>query len=384
MAASSSTGHAPVRIPRLVRDTLYAPQCPNEHVAGLVDVALTHHNAGRYEQALPSYHAARSAWEDALIGTALSDGGLTAIAAEAAVKPWLLTGDPDPAAVAAAEAKRLARTQRRAARLVAAADQSTTAASKPVAASNSKRDEKGKQPKAADDDSTDGEIDVSAITMDPMAAINRERQLEDLRKVLGRRAAVIPVEHRIYLHLALGAVYCSAQDDGEALAEYAEAKRLLVAGVPVYTASLIAANVYAALGATHYHLSQFDYAGDYFFRCLEVREQLCGPDHVDTAAALNNLGATLFVLGKASDSMILFNRALAIATSQLTLTHPRRDTIETNLRIVKETFLTDATFPAVPFTPHTVPMIPGAQKARQFRTPKPKAAKPKDPPKKGK
>jgi tetratricopeptide (TPR) repeat protein len=337
----------PVAIPRVVRDTLYAPECPSEAVAVLVDVALTHHNAGRFDAALEQYAAARVAWEDALLATAVAEAGLDAIAAEAKAKPWVLTGEEPPETPQ--PATRGSRARRR---------QQQEAEARAAEESAEGSDEGG------DDDA------VVAFT-DPAAEAERERQIEALRAIYATRPNVVPAERSIFLHLATAAVHASAQRDGDTLAELGIARRLLVSRVPVFHVSLLAANVYAALGCVHYHLSQFDFAGDYFFRCLESREQLCGADHIDTAAAMNNVGAVLYVLGKSADSLALFNRALAVADAQ-SPPFARRDLIDTNVRIAKGTFFNDAAFPAVPFTPYVAPLIPGAIRAKQFKQPKAK------------
>lgn len=354
------TSVAPVRIPRLVRETLYAPACPSEAVAALVDVALTHHNAGRFDDAVIAYAAARSAWESHLLGAAIAEAGVSDIAAEAKSKPWLLSGDPDPE-------EEQKKAERKAAKMAAIKQKEEEAAASGGKAKTGSHAQQQDDHDLIDDEGND-------LTVDPMIARERERKASVMRNIHARRPTIIPVESRIFLHLAVGMVYSSAQADAEALAEFALAKKLLVTSVAVFQASLIAATVYASLGAVYFHLSQFDFAGDYFFRCLEIRESLCGPDHVDTAAALNNVGATLFVLGKASDSLLLFNRALSIAVNQLPASHPRRDLIDVNVRIAKGVFFTDATFPQVPFTPYAPAMIPGAVRAKKFRAPKPKKA----------
>uniref|UniRef100_A0A7S1PLH4 Uncharacterized protein n=1 Tax=Neobodo designis TaxID=312471 RepID=A0A7S1PLH4_NEODS len=350
-----ATKQPPAQIPRLVCDALYAPECPSEAVAALVDVALTHHNAGRFDEALAQYAAARVAWEDTVIAAAVAEAGLEAIAAEAKAKPWILTGEePPPEPTPTRNSRR--RRGRRAA-----------------------EEERG----SASDEEDEEDAEAAAPIVDYAAEAERERQIDALKAVHATRPNAIPPERAIFLHLAVAAVYTSAQRDGEALAELGVARRLLQSRVPVYHVSLLAANVYAALGCAHYHLSQFDFAGDYFFRCLESREQLCGADHIDTAAAMNNVGAVLYVLGKSADSLALFNRALAVADAQHP-PFPRRDLIDTNVRIAKGTFFSDATFPAVPFTPYPAPMIPGAVRAKQFRQPKPKKKKADDGKGKGK
>jgi tetratricopeptide (TPR) repeat protein len=362
-----------VRIPRLVRDALYAPQCPNEHVSMLVDVALAHHNAGRFDDAVAAYDTARTKWEDALLAQAIEDAGLSRLAAEAAAKPWLLTGEPDPTQVLLeAEREKQTRERRRERRI----EKHLQKAAARGQASDSVVVDDFDPDLPRDDDTDEEEAETNRFTLDPAAGYDRERHIEQLRAIYATRDSILPPEKLVFLHLAVGAVFSSAQQDADALAEYGEAKHILVTAVPVFHASLLATNVYAALGVAHYHLSQYDFAGDYFFRCLEAREQLCGVNHVDTAAALNNVAATLYMLGKSSDALLLFNRAYDIACAQLPVSHPRRDTIDLNTRIAKGTFFTDATFPSIPFTPHTVPMIPGAMRARQFRAPKPKKAAP--------
>ena len=63
-------------------------------------------------------------------------------------------------------------------------------------------------------------------------------------------------------------------------------------------------------------------ARPYYERALAVRERVLGPEHPDTAAGLNNLGALLVELGRVDEGRPFLERALAIYTARLGPDHP--------------------------------------------------------------
>lgn len=175
--------------------------------------------------------------------------------------------------------------------------------------------------------------------------------------------AMVPVEGRIYFHLAVGSVYDTAGHDEHALREYLEALRLLRERVPIFHMQLMTATVYTCIGIVYFHLSQYDFAADYFFRALEIREEALPPGHVDTASTLNNVGATLIALNRVADSVVLLSKAKEIFEAQLPPHHSRRWILSMNEGLAKKRGISsDAVFHQVPFESCKPPMIAGAKK----------------------
>ena len=140
---------------------------------------------------------------------------------------------------------------------------------------------------------------------------------------------LVPVAGKIFLCLAVGSVYESAANDEAALAEYLVALRHLTGGkIFVFRTNLLAATVYSCLGSVYFHLGQYDFAADYYFRALEVRENVLPENHVDIAAMLNNLAAVLHLMNRTNDSLTLMYRAQSALETQLPASHPRRDLVD--------------------------------------------------------
>ena len=211
----------------------------------------------------------------------------------------------------------------------------------------------------------------------PAADPEEEAKQEARNALLYAKPEMVPVEGRIFLRLAVGQVFESAGNDQQALSEYTAALQL-VQTIPIFQTNLLTATVYACLGSVYSHLAQYDFAADYYFRALEIREQQLTDKHVDVASMLNNIGAALFQLGRVSDALIMFTKAHQVMEPQLSKAHPRLDLVEGNLRLGRTHLLKDAHFPSVPYTPYTPPMIPGAVAAKKYYQPKPKKPKGKD------
>lgn len=61
----SSTSHVDVAtMPCIIREILYAPPCPNDEIAKLLEVALTYHNSSLYQLAIQTYIKAQQVWID--------------------------------------------------------------------------------------------------------------------------------------------------------------------------------------------------------------------------------------------------------------------------------------------------------------------------------
>lgn len=49
-------------IPCIIREVLFAPPCPNEEIAKLIEVSLNYHNSSLYQQAIDGYIRAQNLW----------------------------------------------------------------------------------------------------------------------------------------------------------------------------------------------------------------------------------------------------------------------------------------------------------------------------------
>ena len=327
-------------VPSIVREVLYAPTCP-DGVALLFEVALTHHNHGHYEGAVNTYMQALQLWERMLkkeqfpkLEEADSIGFMEKVRNEQ--RKQIALPDPPQREADAAKGndnqKQLEQDLLREAQAAA---------------------ERESQRQAAEEEE------------------HRQKHVEAVHKSYD----YVPIEGKIFLSLAVGSVYESASNDERALAEYLVALRQLQT-IAVYQGTLLAATVYSCLGGVYYHLSQYDFAADYFFRALEIREELLPQNHVDVGSMLNNIGVVLHLLDRPSDSLTLMYRAQAIFEDQLPPSHPRRELVNGNIRRTKALFFKEKTsIPPAPFVPVNIPMIPGAARAKKFFAPKAKKKK---------
>jgi tetratricopeptide (TPR) repeat protein len=75
---------------------------------------------------------------------------------------------------------------------------------------------------------------------------------------------------------------------------------------------LMATELCNAAGRALRHAGDLEAARPFYQRALAIRERLQGPDHPDTAEALNNLGVMLWAQGELDRARRVFERALAI------------------------------------------------------------------------
>ena len=90
------------------------------------------------------------------------------------------------------------------------------------------------------------------------------------------------------------------------------------------------------LNQTAYYLrgrARYDEAELLYQRALQIREQVLGPDHPDTAGSLNNLAALLKSQGKYDEAEPLYRRALQIREQVLGPDHPNTITTRKNFQI---------------------------------------------------
>jgi tetratricopeptide (TPR) repeat protein len=79
---------------------------------------------------------------------------------------------------------------------------------------------------------------------------------------------------------------------------------------------------------------EHDEARALYERALAIREKQLGPDHPDTATSLNNLAALLRAQGNSAEARPLYERALAICEKQLGLDHPHTAASLNNLAML--------------------------------------------------
>ena len=233
---------------------------------------------------------------------------------------------------------------------------------------------------------------------------NEEKRASDRLQSVLHATHQVPITARVVIQLLIASALQSGANDGRALRSLLHALELAQTSSTGSSSDgpgpLILASIYAALGVVYFHLSQYDFAADYFFRSLEIRENLLPSNHVDLAASLNNVAAVLTVLRRPQDGLVFFNQALQcfIDESADDLEHAVRQfsstvipentirvngacsarylTIQQNIRLATVSSC-DWVPPAVPFpaVPVVPPMIPGARRAKAFFRPKPKKAK---------
>ncbi len=325
----AATAHAPpdvaatTEVPMLIREALYAPPCPAD-VAAMLEVARVHHDDGELERAVEMYGRALARWEEHGAQAKLGEAGVTA------------------------EQVELQRAE-----FHASATESIAQVTSQVHSVHSVMSVEDKEAEIAK------EVASWQVREQQLLQAIAERQAEALSVGV---LALVPVEGRVYYHLAVGAVFDTAGRDENAMREYLEALRLLREGVPGFHMQLMAATVYGCLAVAYFHLSQYDFAADYLFRALEIREDALPAGHVDTAATLCNIGATLIALNRVADSLVLLARARAILEHQLPAHHSRLWILSMNEALARRRGLgPDAAFHAVPFVVCKPPMIKGAR-----------------------
>ena len=83
-----------------------------------------------------------------------------------------------------------------------------------------------------------------------------------------------------------------------------------------------AARLLEGVGTYLYEHARYSEAEPLYQRALAIREQILGPNHLDTASSLNNLGELYYDRGKYIEAEPLHRRALAIREQVLGLRHP--------------------------------------------------------------
>lgn len=390
-------------VPCLIREVLYAPECPVA-VSQLFEVALVFHNNGALEDSVNTYLAAQSAWERAILEadyTDLEDPTASSMLATLVKREKELEDE----ALAAEDQEKIEKaehdvaiTQEKERREAAAAAAEAAAAAlqeNPEPVVTFKRfgqdgsapagDSEGASMYTAADlkrfrEDSQRRLDARADAKALELSQTKERQ-ERKMQAMYESAKKVPVEALIFIQLSVGSVLESSGSDEAALRCYVYAlslcERHLGDGHP--SRHPITATVYSCLGTLYFHIAQYDYAADYFFKALEIREELLPEGHVDIASILNNIGCVLHILRRTSDALVFLYRASAILESQVDPTHPRRDAVSGNIRKAQQSSLYGTVPPPVPFVPNIIPpLIPGARRAKEFFKPKPKKPKGKD------
>jgi tetratricopeptide (TPR) repeat protein len=85
------------------------------------------------------------------------------------------------------------------------------------------------------------------------------------------------------------------------------------------------------LANLYYSQGKYEQAEPLYIQALELRKQLLGENHPDTATSLNNLANLYYSQGKYEQAEPLYIQALEIAEQTLGENHPLRVTIRNNL-----------------------------------------------------
>ena len=98
--------------------------------------------------------------------------------------------------------------------------------------------------------------------------------------------------------------------------------------------ALNGARVWIALGSVYEAEHRWDDAEKQFRKALKVREQTLGPEHRDTAAALNNLGVFLQLRHRPEEAEPVLTRAMKIWRTELGPMHPWVAAVLNNLGVL--------------------------------------------------
>ncbi|CUG86143.1 Hypothetical protein, putative [Bodo saltans] len=387
-------------VPCLIREVLYAPQCPVS-VAQLFEVALVFHNSGALEDSINTYLAAQSAWERSILEsdyTDLEDPTASSMLAtlmkrEKELAEEALAAEDEEKIMKAEQDVAITQEKERREAAEAAAEAAAAALQdnpEPVVKFTRFGAEEAK---SADDEPLYSAADLKRFRDDRQRRLDARNEAKSLElsqtkerherkmQAMYESAKKVPVEALIFVQLSVGSVLESSGSDEAALRCYVHAldlcERHLGEGNPCRHP--ITATVYSCLGTLYFHIAQYDFAADYFFKALEIREELLPEGHVDVASILNNVGCVLHILRRTNDALVFLYRASAMLETQLDPTHPRRDAVSGNIRKAQQSSLYGTVPPPVAFTPNIVPpLIPGARRAKEFFKPKPKKPKGKD------
>lgn len=382
----------PTLPPCLIRETLYAPPCPPT-AAALFDTGLTLQNEGKFAFAINATLQAQQAWEAALLEEHYPDiedkvahsillrlrqnEKLELEAEEAAKK----LKEMEEAEQAAKDEEELTRQM---GELRAETDGATDTKRASAVSKQTNKGSSVSKVVASHNDSSSTAAPLASMTdanapPDPNAIFMQQQQdkLQQSREEEARRKAaeeleaqekfdrererkrqekvqalhhvyqLLPVEGKIFIQLRLSSIYESAGDDERALAAALHALKFIQT-LPVFTDNVITATVYVALGTIYAHLAQLDYASDYYFRALEIRETMLEAEHVDTATAMHNIGCLLHLLEKPNDALVCYYKALDVFKRLLPASHPRIETCESNIRKSKGMQFKGLVVPPVP------------------------------------
>eukprot|EP00744_Colponema_vietnamica_P017647 GILI01024828.1.p1 GENE.GILI01024828.1~~GILI01024828.1.p1 ORF type:complete len:395 (+),score=94.96 GILI01024828.1:44-1228(+) len=377
----------PTLPPCLIRETLYAPPCPPA-AAALFDTGLTLQNEGKFAFAINATLQAQQAWEQGLLEEHYPD-----IEDKVAHSILLRLRQNEKLELEAAEAERKQREleeeeqaakdeeefMRQIGELKAESDEATDAKRVQTGANKQSKDAKGisstpqaVKPTSPEPEAANAPPDPNAIFLqqqqDKLNAAReeearrraaeeleaqikfdkeRERKRQEKIQALHHVYQLLPIEGKIFIQLRLSSIYESAGDDEKALASALHALKF-VQTLPVYTDNIITATIYEAIGTIYAHLAQLDYASDYYFKALEIREMMLNTEHVDTATAMHNVGCILHMLEKPNDAMVCFYKALEVFKRLLPSSHPRIETCESNVKKSKEMQFKGLVVPTVP------------------------------------
>lgn len=92
----------------------------------------------------------------------------------------------------------------------------------------------------------------------------------------------------------------------------------------------------AILANIHHRASEDTKALDYITRALRILDSSIEPDSLTLASVLNNMGTIQISLEMYKKAKQSFDRALKVCNKNLPKEHPKRATIEANIRLVKE------------------------------------------------
>lgn len=328
-------------LPCVIREILYAPPCPNEDIAKLLEVAMTYHNTSQYQLAIQTYIRAQREWIE-----------LYRDQVERQEEPDILV------------------------------------------IQHQISEFEGDEGAAADDgDETDTIDENNGISIEGENVIQSDRvRTGTTASRYGTISSAARDEHMymysaleliqtvmhpmeiVFFRLAIGSVYESCANDELALAEYQEARRYADAGLDKNHPDR--ATILSCIAGVYTHLRNYELAVKYYEMALKMREELLTPQHVDTAILYNNMGVCLHCIGETSKAIKNYSLALATLQPAFGMSHPRVILVKGNISKSRIKHLQDFQISNAVFSqPIKIPLLRESTKKKKGKAVKRKKGK---------
>lgn len=290
-------------LPCVIREILYAPPCPNEDIAKLLEVAMTYHNTSQYQLAIQTYIRAQREWIELYRDQVEKQEEADILVIQHPISEF--EGDES------------------------------------LDDEGNDDDDNGGDDEGTNtiDENNDTSVkDENVIQSDRVrtgtttsrnGTIFSAARDEHMYSALELIQAVMHPMEIVYFRLAIGSVYESCANDELALAEYQEARRYADAGLEKNHPDR--ATILSCIAGVYTHLRNYELAIKYYEMALKIREELLTPQHVDTAILYNNMGVCLHCIGEMSKAIKHYSLALEILETAFGMAHPRVVLVKGNI-----------------------------------------------------